>query len=293
MRNSGNDSPEILAGLTEKVGKEDRPLPVPRSRMATTERIRNGMQALLALPYYLLVCPISQPGRTARFLQHIFEYQRSEKIYSRNRHLIPTVEPEQLFPGLFHQNISVLDLGSRPSGTTFRETYILVSLLKLLGARAIFEFGTSEGRTTLQFAINSPKDAEIFTLDLPADNFSTCFGRACPDEASFRRLPVGGLFEQYAECRKIRQFLADSATLNTEPFRDKMDLIFIDGDHSFNYLKSDSQNAFSMLSPRGVILWHDYGGRWPDVARFLRDLSSQKKLFHLAGTTLVVHDPAL
>jgi hypothetical protein len=214
-------------------------------------------------------------------------------VHSGNQNWIPTVDPEQLFPGLFHQNVSVLDLGSRPSGTTFLETYIMVSLIKLLCARMIFEFGTSEGRTTLQFALNSPEDAKIFTLDLPGDDFPTRFGRACPNEASFRQLTVGGLFKEYAECGKIKQLLADSVTVDIEPFRAKMDFIFIDGDHAWSYVKADSENAFSMLSSRGVIVWHDYGSRWPDVARYLRDLSSQKKFYHLAGTTMVVHGPAL
>jgi O-methyltransferase len=145
------------AGGPHRKGEEERSIfarsPKPDGDN-TTHSKRHA--TLLALPYYLLVCPISQPGRTARFLRHIFEYQHTEKIYSRNQHLIPTVDPEQLFPGLIHQNISVLDLGSQPSGTTAGKPRFLASLLKLLGARAIFEFGTSEGRTTLQFAINSP-----------------------------------------------------------------------------------------------------------------------------------------
>jgi len=73
------------------------------------------------------------------------------------------------------------------------------------------------------------------------------------------------------------------------PFRGKVDFVFIDGDHSMNYLRSDSENAFSMLSPLGVILWHDYGGRWPDVASYLSEVARKRKLFHLDGTSLVVH----
>ena len=66
------------------------------------------------------------------------------------------------------------------------------------------------------------------------------------------------------------QILLDSANVDFEPFRGKVDFVFIDADHGMSYVKSDSDNAFSMLSPQGVVLWHDYGGRWPDVARYLR-----------------------
>jgi len=260
-----------------------------RSGPVTTGRLRNGLEALLALPYYLLVCPFTQPSRTARFLENLFEYRRSEKVHSLNQRLVATVDPEQLFPGLYHQEVSLLDVGSRRSGTTFLETYIMVSLIKLLGARTIFEFGTSEGRTTLQFSLNTPEDARIYSLDLPEDNGRTLFPRSYPNEIGSRKLPIGGLFGHHVNSGKIRQFLHDSATMDFEPFHGKVDFVFIDGDHGMSYVKSDSENAFSMLSPQGVILWHDYGGRWPDVARHVQSIAAHKKLYHLAGTTLAVY----
>jgi hypothetical protein len=48
-----------------------------------------------------------------------------------------------------------------------------------------------------------------------------------------------------------------------------------------------------MVSPQGVILWHDYGGRWPDVARYLKDMATRKKLYHLAETSLVLYAATL
>jgi len=210
-------------------------------------------------------------------------------VQASNQHWIPTIDVKQLFPGLYHQTVSILDLGSRPSGPTFFETYLLVSLIKFLAARTIFEFGTSEGRTTLQFALNVPEDATIYTLDLPEKHSATRFDQAFPNEASFRKLPVGGLFQNDARSGRIKQLLQDSATMDFEPFRGKMDFVFIDGDHSMRYVESDSANAFSMLSPGGVILWHDYAGIWPDVPRYLRDTAMRKKLYHLAGTSLVLY----
>jgi hypothetical protein len=264
-----------------------------RSAALTTRRLRNGLEALATLPYYLLVCPITQPRRMARFLENLFEFQRAEKVHSGNQRLIPTVDPEQLFPGLFHRKVSLLDLGSRPGGTTFFETYLMACLIKSLGARTVFEFGTFEGRTTLQLALNAPEEATIYTLDLPECSPATRFDLAYPKEACSRRLPIGGLFQQRAESGKIMQLLLDSADVDFEPFRGKVDFVFIDADHGMSYVKSDSENAFSMLSPQGVILWHDYGGRWPDVPRYLREVAGKKKLFHLDGTSLVLHGPLL
>jgi hypothetical protein len=293
MRNSGNGSLEVFTRIAEEEVRAKRPPTDHRSAALPTRRLRNGLEALATLPYYLFVCAITQPRRMARFLENLFEYQRAEKVHSGNQRLIPTVDPEQLFPGLFHQNVSLLDLGSRPGGTTFFETYLMACLIKSLGARTIFEFGTFEGRTTLQLALNAPEEATIYTLDLPECNPSTRFDLAFPNEASSRKLPIGGLFQQRAESGKIMQLLLDSANMDFDPFRGKIDFVFVDADHGISYVKSDSENAFSMLSPQGVVLWHDYGGRWPDVARYLGEVAGKKKLFHLDGTSLVVHGPLL
>ena len=36
-------------------------------------------------------------------------------------------------------------------------------------------------------------------------------------------------------------------------------MIFIDAAHDYDNKKRDTENAFRLLSSRGVILWHDFG----------------------------------
>jgi predicted O-methyltransferase YrrM len=90
---------------------------------------------------------------------------------------------------------------------------------------------------------------------------------------------------------KIKQLYVDSANAELQNFRGKVDFVFVDGDHGYNYVKSDSESAFSMLTPSGVILWHDYASRWEDVTRFLREVANQqgKRIYHLQGTNLAVY----
>jgi predicted O-methyltransferase YrrM len=228
---------------------------------------------------------------TTRRTRFLWSCLRAKRIYAANQHIIPTVDPKRFLPGIYAQCISFRDVGSAESGTTVFELYLMVCLLRLFRPRAIFEFGTSEGRTTLQFALNAPQDATIYTLDLPEDSPATRFRRSYPNEASVRKLSLGGLFESSPESPNIKQLLQDSAAVNFEPFRGRMDFILIDGDHGIDYVKSDSENAFHMLSPRGVILWHDYGGIWPDVARYLRSIAAHRAIYHLAGTSLAIYMP--
>ena len=55
-----------------------------------------------------------------------------------------------------------------------------------------------------------------------------------------------------------------------------MDLIFIDGGHTYSVVKNDSEKSFDMLSSSGIILWHDYvpGKRSArDVVKYLNEIS--------------------
>lgn len=46
----------------------------------------------------------------------------------------------------------------------------------------------------------------------------------------------------------------------------KFDLIFVDGDHSYEAVKSDTKNVFSLLkNESSVIVWHDCGTNYEDM----------------------------
>jgi len=257
--------------------------------------IRKGAQTFGTVLYYLACCPFVAPQRTIDFLRSVYFYRQEEKIRWLDQTLIPTVAPDQLFPGLFENSVRLLELGkNRRSATTLLESYVLASVVRFVDARTLFEFGTFEGRTTLQLALNSPDEAVVYTLDLPQDFTATQYKLSFPEESQARRLPVGGLFQPYEVAGKIKQIYADSARANYESLRGKVDFIFIDADHGYNYVKSDSENAFSMLSSKGVILWHDYASRWRDVTLYLREVVKQqdKRIYHLAGTNLAIYAPS-
>jgi predicted O-methyltransferase YrrM len=54
---------------------------------------------------------------------------------------------------------------------------------------------------------------------------------------------------------------------------ERFDLIFIDGDHSFQAARKDLLNALMLLAPGGVLAVHDYGEQsTPDVPRAVDDV---------------------
>jgi hypothetical protein len=54
---------------------------------------------------------------------------------------------------------------------------------------------------------------------------------------------------------------------------------FIDGAHSYEYCKSDSEKCFELCNGRGVFLWHDVEWAHPGVIRFLTEWRQMGAIF--------------
>ncbi len=153
----------------------------------------------------------------------------------------------------------------------------------------MLEIGTFDGNTTLQLAANAPQNATIFTLDLPdgankaeKEIEEADYRYVLSEEKRVRRY-IGTTYE-----KQIRQLFGDSATFDfgCVTKAGQPDLIFIDGSHSYEYIKNDTERMLKFLAPNGVILWHDYHPYWTGVCRYLADLSNTMKIVNIEGTTL-------
>jgi predicted O-methyltransferase YrrM len=182
-----------------------------------------------------------------------------------------------------------------PSGVfgnvTPLELIVINQLIRLYKPLRIFEIGTFDGRTTLNMAANSGRRATVYTLDLPQNEVAnTGLPIALGDETYIRKEISGERFRETAYKRQIRQLFGDSATFDFSPYRGMIDFVFVDGAHSYDYVKSDSFRALDMLRDgQGVILWHDYGA-WDGVTIAINELRNSEPQFegirHIAGTTL-------
>jgi hypothetical protein len=167
----------------------------------------------------------------------------------------------------------------------------LVTIAKTLNARTLFEIGTYNGVTAFTLALNLP-DATVHTLDLPADAEPAL--RLGSSDASNIIPFATRAYEGRPEGKRVVQHFSDSATFDYAPFRDSCDLVYVDGAHSLEYVRNDSEAAFEMVGDRGAIIWDDYWRRLPDVATFLHSLD-RGPLFRLPGSRLVAWfaEPAL
>lgn len=90
----------------------------------------------------------------------------------------------------------------------------------------------------------------------------------------------------------------NSQQFNFNSFNNKFDLIFIDGDHSYEGVKTDTENAFRLLrNSSSVIVWHDYARsperdiNWAVLAGILQGCPVDKKqhLYHVSNTLCAIY----
>ena len=175
-----------------------------------------------------------------------------------------------------------------------KDMVYLALLAAVLKPQSVFEIGTLEGYTALLFALNLNEDGLVHTLDLPRERVGdSALKTTVVDD---QHIDIHSHTTQYLyqshDCgHRVRQLSGDSATFDFSPYHESVDLFFIDGAHSFEYVKSDSERAFSCVREGGVIAWHDYG-RWGvnGVSRYLHGLARQgMQIYRFPGSSMAVH----
>lgn len=176
--------------------------------------------------------------------------------------------------------------------TPLEQLACLVLLTKAVQPHAVFEIGTFRGRTALNFALNAPEDAKIYTLDLPPDNRDDAQGRTNASDATIiSESRTGCEYRGSDVATKITQLFGDSSSFDFSPYYEKMDLVYVDGAHDYDAVKADSENAIKMLRPGGFALWDEFCnyGDYNDVTRAVVDVVPDGAVVHVANTQLAVY----
>lgn len=174
-----------------------------------------------------------------------------------------------------------------------KDMLYLVLLAKVLAAETIFEIGTLHGYTALLFALNTSPTAKIYTLDLPPDaSVKPALSTTIIDTThiAIHANAAKYLYANHPMRGKIHQIYGDSARFDYSPYARQVDLFFVDGAHSYEYVRSDTEKALACVRPGGVIAWHDYG-RWGvnGVSRWLHELArSGRDVCRLPGSSLAI-----
>jgi predicted O-methyltransferase YrrM len=181
---------------------------------------------------------------------------------------LKTVDIAELIPQF---DIRVMPFAALDGGSTPIDLALLKGLAASVPDCSYFEIGTWRGESV----------ANIATL---ANNCTTL---NLPDE-TMRSM---GLDSKYIDMHRffsknlqnVTHLQGNSKTFDFSGLHEKFDLIFIDGDHHYESVKKDTENAFKLLKDENsIIVWHDYGHtpddiRW-DVLRGILDGTPTDKI---------------
>ena len=138
-------------------------------------------------------------------------------------------------------------------------------------------------------AHNLGQNAEIYSLDIPASHY----------EISQYEIPTE-IFGHYSNGIKNVHFLkSDSKYFDFKSYRKQFDMVFIDGNHSFEYVKNDTKIALELIKDENsVIAWHDYKMMGELNKKVLAGIlagipeSEHKHLFSLNQSNLAIYSKA-
>jgi hypothetical protein len=199
-------------------------------------------------------------------------------------------------------NVPSSDIGS----VTLLEAAALVSLIKLVKPRKIFEFGTFLGYSTSLLVENSADDCAVYSLDLgeshvshtSLDSFAAADLRSDGDvNDEYLRGAQGARGPHYttslstADRSRLRLLQQDSRRFDPagHGLEGSVDMVFVDGGHDTETVTIDTANARTMIGERGVVIWHDFNSSiHGDVTTFLNGLAEHERVFCIQHTMLAI-----
>ncbi len=205
-----------------------------------------------------------------------------QKKYPSLSRGLPVINLVDLFPGMQEtvSPYSFLDGTSLPSD---------LALLKLLARSfpqcAYLEIGTWRGESVANVASVAK---ECFTINLPDDEMRK---RGLPENY----IQLHRFFSQHLP--NVKHIQHHSSTFDFDSLGRKFDLIFVDGDHHYDQVKTDTSNVFKLLrNEHSIIVWHDYA-RNPEQIRYevmagILDGSPaefRNRLFHVSNTLCAIY----
>jgi len=227
---------------------------------------------------------ISKPYLLNSILNHQEEHQKQIAKKYKILNGLPHVDILMLFPD-FNETVqpyAFLDGGSSPL-----DLALLKALAKKFDVKNYLEIGTWRGESVANVA----------------SVVENCYTLNLSEEAVYKILPNSnyvashGIFSK--NLKNVTSLIGDSRTFDFKGIGVLMDMVFIDGDHHYEMVRSDTQSVFEIInSDKSIVVWHDYminceNIRW-EVLHGILDGCPQnlkKYLYHVSNTNCAVYIP--
>lgn len=199
---------------------------------------------------------------------------------------IPLTRLEWLFPRIGDLEVTVRH-ETEDRALTHGEALVLSLVTAYVKPRRILEIGTASGQAVVLMARQAP-EATIDTIDLGNETPSLGQQRGQPPWQDLST--VGAAYRDAGLDERVTQHFADSARFDWAPFKDSIDLMLIDGGHTYEYVLSDSRAAVQVVRSGGVIVWDDCNYVSPGVGKALAKLRREDgvPVYRIFGTRLAI-----
>lgn len=148
--------------------------------------------------------------------------------------------------------------------------------------KVVVEIGAGLGGTLFLFTRVAAPDATIVSLDLPA----SLTGKGPPAWKDSLFLSFARLSQQIHLIRRNSHDARTLVELRSKLGDKKVDVLFIDGDHSYNGVKMDFEMYSHLVRPGGLVVFHDIDqDHWnPEVQvpRIWRELKSKYETLEIS-----------
>ena len=199
-----------------------------------------------------------------------------------NMEKLPTIDLLDLFPNLEGK----IDCYSFLEGTSLiTDILLLKKFASQFDSCKYLEIGSWRGESIANISENA---AHCTTINLPKEEMINM---------NFKKefIDLHGFFSK--NLKNVRGIMHNSKTFNFNELDHDYNLIFIDGDHSYEGVLNDTKKTFNLRKDdKSIIVWHDYGYS-PERVRFstLKAIldgvpaSNHKNLYHVSNTLCAVY----
>lgn len=175
----------------------------------------------------------------------------------------------------------------REGGSLPTDLLLLRALARRVPGCRYFEIGTWRGESAANVAEVA---AEVCTLNLSEEEMRTL-------GLSARYIGLHGFFSR--PLPHVRHLHGNSATFDLAGLGQQFDVIFIDGDHRYEAVRTDTRRVFeNLLGPNTVVVWHDASRqpgqpRWEVLAGILDGLpaTATGQLVQVENTLCALYSP--
>jgi predicted O-methyltransferase YrrM len=145
----------------------------------------------------------------------------------------------------------------------------------------IVEIGSYKGQSGAYLAAGAKEGVTTFLIDLwdrTKQNLVSPENRYALSSAQFMEIAIKNLKELglYKNIVLLKGLSVDFASTWGDM---GIDLLFIDGDHSYEGIKSDYEAWYPHVKDGGVVAFHDYMERWTGVMKYIDETVSKQLKF--------------